>query len=285
MDLMLNISRLSIALFVVASQALIPAVQAQAQNTAQPQFQLPPQHRTPAFTKIETSGAGAPTTKILFIGQSILFAYNTPHIFHLVASSKRPRENYLIEMVAQGGYSLKDHYEDGTALKELRRERWNYVIIQESTMNQIANHPPYEQYAPFFDAEARKIGAIPIQFECYDESRDDDAHSRMHKEVIKVANMVHEPVIPVGSAWRYVTKYHPTIPIFGPDYHHPSVLGTYLMACVIYSKLYKEPCTGVSIQLEYRDPTTGKPAMLDTRANPQSKLLENAAWAVVKSTP
>ena len=243
------------------------------------------QVRQPAFVKIETSGEGTPTTKILFIGQSILFSYNTPHIFHMVASSKRPRENYLIEMVAQGGYSLKDHYEDGTALKEIRRERWNYVIIQESTMNQIINYPPYEKYAPFFDAEARKVGAIPIQFECYDESTTDDAHSRMHKEVMKVANLVHEPVIPVGSAWRYVTKYHPTIPIFGPDYHHPSVIGTYLMACVIYSKLYKEPCTGVSIQLEYRDPTTGKTLILDTRANQQSKLLENAAWAVVKASP
>ncbi|MBS2008467.1 MAG: hypothetical protein JST01_15580 [Cyanobacteria bacterium SZAS TMP-1] len=244
------------------------------------------QKPAPAFTKIETSGEGTPTTKILFIGQSILFTYNTPHIFHMVASAKRPRENYLIEMVAQGGYSLKDHYEDGTALREIRRERWNYVIIQESTANQIANHKPYEQYAPSFDREARKMGATPIQFECYDESNTDDAHSRMHQEVIRVATALGEPVIPVGSVWRYVTKYHPTIAIFGPDYHHPSLLGTYLMACTIYSKLYKEPSQGgATIRLEYTNPVTHKTEVLDSSTNAQMKLLENAAWTVVKASP
>jgi hypothetical protein len=236
----------------------------------------------PAFVKIETSGDN-PTTKILFIGQSILYAYNTPHVFHALAKSKRPQEQYLIEMVAGGGYSLKDHYEDGTALKEIRKQRWNYIIIQESTANQIINYQPYEQYAPFFDQEARKVGAQPLQFECYDDSPNEDC--RMHKEVIKVATMVHEPVIPVGSAWRYVSKYYPHIPILGPDHHHPSALGSFLMACVLYSKIYKDPSEGSQVNLEYTNPITRKDTSLDSTIDPQMKTLEQASWTVVKGLP
>ena len=239
-------------------------------------------HLPPPAVNIETSG-DSPTTKVLFIGQSILFAYNTPHIFHLMAKSKRPQEQYLVEMVAGGGYSLKDHYEDGTALRELRRERWNYVIIQESTANQIINYLPYEQYAPFFDQEARKVGAQPMQFECFDDSRGEDCP--MHREVIKVAKLLREPVIPVGSVWRYVANYYRTINIWGPDRHHPSAIGSFLMACVLYSKIYKEPSEGAEISLEYTDPRTGKPAALDSATDPQLKILEKASWAVVKSLP
>lgn len=235
-----------------------------------------------AFVKIETSGDN-PTTKILFIGQSILFAYNTPHIFHAVAKSKRPQEVYLIEMVAGGGYSLKDHYEDGTALREIRKERWNYIIIQESTANQMAYRQKFEQYAPFFDKEARKVGAQPLLFECYDDSLNEDC--RMHTEVIRVAKMLNEPVIPVGSAWRYVRKYYPQIRIFGPDFHHPSPLGSYLMACVLYSKIYKEPSEGALVNLEFNDPATGKETNLNSTTDPQMKELEQASWAVVKALP
>ncbi len=237
----------------------------------------------PAFVKIETSSDRTPTTKILFIGQSILFAYNTPHVFHALAKSKRPQENYLIEMVAGGGYSLKDHYEDGTALKEIRKQRWNYIIIQESTANQIVGYQPYELYAPFFDKAARQMGAQPLQFECYDDSPNEDC--RMHKEVIKVAAMVHEPVIPVGSAWRYVSKYYPRIHILGPDYHHPSALGSYLMACVIYSKIYKESSEGAQVDLQFTNPATNQVSDLDSTTNPAVKTLEQASWLVVKSLP
>jgi hypothetical protein len=240
------------------------------------------QRAGPPMVKIETSG-DSPTTKILFIGQSILFAFNTPHVFHALAKSKRPQEQYYIEMVAGGGYSLKDHYEEGTALREIRKQRWNYIIIQESTANQIIIYKPYEQYAPFFDQEARKAGAQPLQFECYDDSTNEDC--RMHKEVIKVASMVHEPVIPVGTAWRYVSKYYPKIAILGPDYHHPSALGTYLMACVLYSKIYKEPSQGAQVNLEFTVAPAGKQVVLDSTKDPQMKILEQAAWTVVKALP
>jgi hypothetical protein len=245
--------------------------------------QQPPARRLPPpATTVETSG-DSPTTKILFIGQSIFMAYNTPHIFHFLAKSKRPQEQFLVEMVAGGGYSLKDHYEDGTALREIKKQRWNYVIIQESTANQIINHKPYEQYAPFFDQEARKVGAQPLQFECYDDSPNEDCP--MHKEVIKVANMVHEPVIPVGSVWRYVTKYYPNIPILSRDFHHPSALGSYLIACVLYSRIYKEPSEGAQVSFEYSNPITRRQSVLDTTTNPNTKILEKASWAVVKALP
>jgi hypothetical protein len=240
------------------------------------------QRSGPPAVRIERSG-DSPTTKILFIGQSILFAYDTPHIFHAVAKSKRPEETFLIEMVAGGGYSLKDHYEEGTALREIRKERWNFIIIQESTANQIAYHQLFEQYAPFFDQEARKVGAQPLLFECYDDSLNEDC--KMHLEVLKVAKMLREPVVPVGSAWRYVRKYYPKMHILGPDFHHPSPLGSYLMACVLYSKIYKEPSDGAMVNLELNSPNNAKVTNLCSTTTPEMKEIEQASWTVVRNLP
>lgn len=236
----------------------------------------------PAFTKIETSG-DHPTTKILFIGQSILYAYNTPHIFHMLAKSKRPDEDFMIEMVAGGGYSLKDHYADGTALRELRKQKWNYVVIQESTAGQIIAHQTYEQYAPFFDQEARRAGGQPLQFECYDDFQGDENKCPMHLEVLKVAGALREKIVPVGSVWRYVSKYYPDMRILGRDQHHPSALGSFLMACVLYSTIYKQPSAGAQVAIEYSNPLTGKTEILDSTQSANMKTIEEASWSVVKS--
>ena len=46
-------------------------------------------------------------------------------------------------------------------------------------------------------------------------------------------------VFPVGLAFQRSQKINPDIELFTPDKRHPSKAGTYLMAAVIYSSIYK----------------------------------------------
>ena len=228
-------------------------------------------------TELVESGAG---TKILFVGQSILYVNDTPQIFSQILKAKRPQENFLIEMVAGGGYSLSDHYDEGTALRELHKQRWNYVILAESTMNLIAGHKFFEKYAPLLDKEVRSVGATPLLFECYDESETDDAHSPMHVEAVKVGSLLKEQVIPVGATFRYLKKYYPFIQIFGPDHHHPSPLGAYVMACVTYSTIYGESAEGADVSIQNPNLITRRSENLNAKTSPTMLKIARAAYAM-----
>ncbi|MBU6451802.1 MAG: hypothetical protein KGS72_08500 [Cyanobacteria bacterium REEB67] len=245
------------------------------------------QRTGPPIIKVELVEDGAQesqsrATKILFVGQSILFVNDAPQIFAKIVKAKRPQEKFLIEMVAGGGYSLKDHYQDGSALKEIQKQRWNYVVLAESTMNLIVIHQPFELYAPYFDREVRKVGAEPLMFECYDECETDDAHSKMHLEVLKVAAQLKERIIPVGATWRYVHQYYPLAAIFGADRHHPSPLGAYLIACVTYSMIYGESAEGADVTIENYNQISRKVEVLDSRNSPTMINLARAAFTAAK---
>jgi hypothetical protein len=45
-------------------------------------------------------------------------------------------------------------------------------------------------------------------------------------------------VLPAGSAWIEAWRVDPTLSLYGPDGFHPSPLGTYLAALVIYQRLF-----------------------------------------------
>jgi hypothetical protein len=40
--------------------------------------------------------------------------------------------------------------------------------------------------------------------------------------------------LPAGQAWRQAWAVDPTLPFYGPDGYHPSELGSYLAALVVY---------------------------------------------------
>jgi hypothetical protein len=266
---------LASAATIAAAGALLIGLPALAQRTG------------PPMIKVELADDGATdsqsrATKILFVGQSILYVNDAPQIFAQIVKAKRPQEKFLIEMVAGGGYSLKDHYQEGSALREIQKQRWNYVVLAESTMNLIVIHQPFELYAPYFDREVRKVGAEPLMFECYDEADTDDAHSKMHIETLKVAGQLKERVIPVGTTWRYVHQYYPLAGIFGPDRHHPSPLGAYLIACVTYSMIYGESAEGADITIENYNRISRKVESLNSRTSPTMVNLARAALTAAK---
>jgi hypothetical protein len=52
------------------------------------------------------------------------------------------------------------------------------------------------------------------------------------------------PVLPVGMAWDRVRRERPGLDLFHPDGSHPSPVGTYLAASVMYAALTGRPPQG-----------------------------------------
>ncbi|MDR0941532.1 MAG: hypothetical protein LBM68_04825, partial [Bacteroidales bacterium] len=49
-------------------------------------------------------------------------------------------------------------------------------------------------------------------------------------------------VAPVGVAWAEVVHTHPEINLYTSDNYHPSLAGSYLAACTMYSMLFNKRC-------------------------------------------
>ncbi len=76
-------------------------------------------------------GNGQESIHVLFIGNSYTFVNNLPGLLiELAAHEAKPID---AEIVAFGGARLADHWTQGQALAAIRRERWDYVVLQEQS--------------------------------------------------------------------------------------------------------------------------------------------------------
>ena len=90
-----------------------------------------------------------------------------------------------------------------------------------------------------------------------------------HYMLLSLANTIggnNILVIPVGLAFAEINKNFPAINLYTRDKRHPSKLGTYLAACVIFSSVYKKTPEGNSF-LFGLDPN-------------KAKIIQQVAWQV-----
>ena len=64
-------------------------------------------------------------------------------------------------------------------------------------------------------------------------------------------------VVPVGLAFAESIKRKPDLNLYAPDKRHPSLAGTYLMACAIYGHLFGASPVGLAYTAEL-DPATAR---------------------------
>ena len=77
----------------------------------------------------------------------------------------------------------------------------------------------------------------------------DDTYFEMQQMIydntIQFSNDIGFVIAPVGWAWNEVMKVKTQLHyLFRTDWSHPSLRGSYLMACVIYSTLFQEETNG-----------------------------------------
>src|SRR5262249_59875398 len=106
------------------------------------------------------------TARVLFIGNSYTYFNNLPAMFAALAASAG--YDVQTEMVAPGGWRLKDHWEKGEGLALLRERRWDYVVLQEqSTLGvnyyvegraRVASDEAFRPYAQRWTSAVRTMG-------------------------------------------------------------------------------------------------------------------------------
>jgi hypothetical protein len=205
----------------------------------------------------------APPVKVLFIGSSH-FAFNSQHeMFKGLAESGG--HDVIVDAYTVGGAFLEYHASNPATLEKINSQKWDFVLLQGSPAVMAF---PYEHqwifYPQVFHALKKPLMDLKAQVEAnnpdaitvycmpwayedgltYIEGRTEtyfDMQQLIYDNTLKFNEEIGLVVAPVGWAWRQIMIAGPELHyLFDPDWSHPSVRGSYLMACVFYSILFME---------------------------------------------
>ncbi len=219
---------------------------------------------------------------MLFVGNSLTFVNEMPELLtHLVESDPENRPIFAVRF-SPGGYTLAQAADNHQLSGLLAEARWDYVVLQEQSGRVELAGPDRDMYmlppARVLAGRIRALGARPILFATWGD-RNGGAfpgesyaamQDRIDETYREVAGEIASPIAPVGMAWAEALRRRPTIDLWQADDHHPSLLGSYLAACVFYALLY------------HRDPSSSYTAGL---SRSDAVFLQHVARSVIFPSP
>lgn len=170
-------------------------------------------------------------------------AHDLPQLVASLARSAGKRAT--CDVVAMGGFSLEDHWQQGDARKAIAKGGWSVVVLQQGPSALPESQVSLREFTKRFDADIRSVGArtaLYMVWPSLDRKQDFDGVSRSYTNA---ANDVGGLLFPAGDAWRAAWKRDPALALYGPDNFHPSAMGTYLAALVIVEKVFGVPPVGL----------------------------------------
>lgn len=197
--------------------------------------------------------------RILFVGNSYLY-YNDSIHNHVkrIAEENGPYKagDYGYKSATIGGARLSHHNID--SLLEPGRlgidEPFDLVILQGGS-----SEPLSEESRQAFEAKAielnEKIRDTGAEVALYMTHAYVEPHNRFDPNMIEkieptyvqTGNRIDALVIPVGLAFERAYKERPEMQLHKAfDGTHPSLLGTYLAACVVYASVYQQPVADIA---------------------------------------
>jgi hypothetical protein len=221
---------------------------------------------------IKPTGSKKPL-RVLFIGNSYTFFNGgLGTIVQSMAAAMPGGRRFEFIEVTKGGQTLEGHWREGRALAEIRKGKWDYVVLQEHSLRPVQEREKMWQYAKQFDAEIRKVGARTVFYETWARKNRPEMQAILDAAYGGLAKEVAGLVAPAGLAWERVLKAKPEMALHVADLSHPTPAGSYLNACVFYSTFFGQSCEGLPRRIK---DAAGK--VLFELSEVEAKVLQRAA--------
>ncbi len=172
---------------------------------------------------------------VLFIGNSLTAWNDIPVTLRLLLENADVG-SIVVESVAFPDFGLEDHWRTGPARDRIAAGGWDVVILQQGP-SATEGRPSLLEYSQRFADEIELVGARtalymvwPAQARFFDFDGVSDSYAT-------AAALVGGLLFPAGEAWRAAWAYDADLALYGPDGFHPSLLGSYLAALVMYEQL------------------------------------------------
>jgi hypothetical protein len=183
--------------------------------------------------------APAEPLRVLFVGNSLTEANDLPAVVASLAEAAGRRVE--TGSVVSGGYSLEDHWNAGDAPKQILTGDWDVVVLQQGPSSLPESQAHLKLWARRFAALADRGGARAGLLTVWPESYRRSALGAVIASYRNAAKAAGADLFPAGDAWRRAWACDPKLALYGPDGFHPSRLGTYLAALVVYGRLFRSP--------------------------------------------
>ncbi len=207
--------------------------------------------------KIRPEGRPTPT-RVLFVGNSYLY-YNDSvhnHVRRMAeAAGTLEAGAYQFKSATVGGARLWHHPIDhGLGVGNLGvDEPFQFVVLQGGSNETLTpeNLARFRDTARSYVAKVRAIGATPALYLTHayvppHRRADPGMTETVARATIELGNELDTLVIPVGLAFARAYAEKPDLALHEAfDGTHPSLLGTYLAASVVYRTIYGRPTADI----------------------------------------
>jgi hypothetical protein len=175
----------------------------------------------------------APSHRVLFIGNSLTYFNDLPGTVAQLASSV----NLTVEVtsVARPNFALIDHVNGkSNAVEVIRTGDWDYVVLQQGPSGLDLSRDTLLLATRLLDPYIKAAGGRSALFMVWPESARFEFFDEVHASYQLAAQEVAGLFLPAGEAWLGAWAADPQLQLYGPDGYHPSELGTYLAALVVF---------------------------------------------------
>ena len=197
--------------------------------------------------------------RLLFIGNSYTYYNDLPQMVYEIAKSQKRKLS--VKSVTKGGEKLSGHLTNQKLREMLTSEHWDYVVLQEqsSTPAKPTDVVIKESYPAaksldslihigspkaktiFYMTWGHKYGTTHA-IENYPMAYTyEGMQERIKTTYLEMTYQNGGVCAPVGMAWQRVRRERADYRLYHQDMYHPSPLGSYLAANVIYATIFVQP--------------------------------------------
>jgi len=193
--------------------------------------------------------SGDPTggvLRVLFIGNSLTYANDLPGMLSDLADQVAGGPRIEARDVSNPDYALEDHWANPSSVDALDEGGWDVVILQQGPSSLPENQVNLREWATRFADRIRAVGGTPALYMVWPDVTRLSFFDAVSVSYRNAAVAADADLYPAGEAWRAAWAEDSSLPLYGNDGFHPSVMGTYLAALTIYHTLAQRSVVGLA---------------------------------------
>jgi hypothetical protein len=172
---------------------------------------------------------------VLFIGNSLTYENDLPDVVARIGL--QVGDTIDAWSVAFPDYAIIDHINSGTAITAIKSFKWEYVVLQQGPSTVPINRDSLILWTRMIEPTIRGVGAQTGLFMVWPDVTRLSFFDACRVSYQMAAQAVGGVFMPAGAAWQIAWAKDSSLPLYSGDGYHPSQLGTYLAALVIYERI------------------------------------------------
>ena len=185
------------------------------------------------------------------VGNSFTFYYNLPMTIEQFSKSKGL--NWEVHQSTSGGASFKDHWnsEKGlSSVQKIKNNTYTHIIFQEYSSYPLIAIDTTQKYLNLMhkiaNSESRKFLYATWSYPNILKNNNLSSPSSkvIEDKLENIKPSLETNILPVGRAFDLFQLRYPDQTLFTSDNKHPNPIGSYLSACVIFSKISNQSSLG-----------------------------------------